>query len=537
MPKDNNKKIKRYPNSLDAEKSMLACILLDPKIANVMVDKLNEDDFYELKHKHILKAIKALNSVNKPVDIVSVSEQLPAMGVSADEVGMDYLMDLTDFIPSTAGYVGYYDILKKNTMLRGLLRVSERIAEDVYVSNNADDSLDKAQQLILDLARTSGTSTLTPVSEIVPQVLTDIQDQSLNGKAKGLMTGFKNFDFHFNGLKKSDVILLAARPGIGKTAFALNIAANIAKNPEYKGKNILIFSLEMAAKQLVTRMMCNIGEMDNDKINRGEMGIDDYVKLRSASATLFESGIYIDQTASSNPVEIFSKCKQFKIEHESLDLIIIDYLQLMDLPPDKKSESRQQEVAYMSRRIKLLAKDLDVPVILLSQLSRSAEQRQEKPQLHDLRDSGSIEQDADIVLFLYKEKGQDPQNEIIELIVAKYRNGKQGSLAYRWDGRFFKFEPQKDEVLDKIVVYGKDGQATVVGRSGKPDAQNKGAEQKKPATDNAKSVTADTSRVEVTYPVEGEAPVNTVAKDYNQEGESSGGLTLVEEPQPQRKEE
>ena len=527
MPAKNEKTIKRYPNNLDAEKSLLACILLDPKIANVMVDKLYEEDFFELKHKLILKAMKALNALNKPIDIVSVSERFASLGVSNEELNIDYLIEVTDFIPSTAGYMGYYEILKKNALLRGLLDVSQKIADDVYVSNDSATSLDKAQQWILDLARTSGSTALTPVSEIVPEVLSDIQEQSLNGKTKGLMTGFNNFDYHFNGLKRSDVILLAARPGIGKTAFALNIAANIAKNEKYKGANILIFSLEMAAKQLVSRMMCNIGEMDNEKINRGEMGVDDYVKLRNASATLFESGIYIDQTASSNPVEIFSKCKQFKIEHDHLDLIIIDYLQLMDLPPEKKTESRQQEVAFMSRRIKLLAKDLDVPVILLSQLSRSAEQRQEKPQLHDLRDSGSIEQDADIVLFLYKEKGQDPQNEIIEMIVAKYRNGKQGSLAFRWDGRFFKFEPLSEDVLDKIVVYGKDGQASVVGRNAPASTGKKKA--------GAAAVPAPQ------YPTQNvenvEAPFDASAPSGEAVGVSAQGLSIAEDPRPQTKEE
>ncbi|MBQ7653136.1 MAG: replicative DNA helicase [Clostridia bacterium] len=531
MAKNEKNVVKRYPNNVDAEKSMLACILLDPKIANVMIDKLVEDDFFDLKHKHVFKAMKSLHAASKSIDIVSVSEKLPSLGISSEDVDIDYIVEISDFVPSTSGYIGYYDILKKNTLLRGLLNVSKSIAENVYVSDNAEASLDHAQQLILDLAKNTGSTTLTPVSEIVPQVLTDIQDQSLNGKAKGLMTGFKNMDYHFNGLKRSDVVLLAARPGIGKTAFALNIAANIAKNPEYKGANILIFSLEMSAKQLVTRMMCNIGEMDNDKINRGEMGIDDYVKLRSASSTLFDSGIYIDQTASSNPVEIFSKCKQFKIEHSHLDLIIIDYLQLMDLPDDRKSESRQQEVAYMSRRIKLLAKDLDVPVILLSQLSRGAEQRHEKPQLHDLRDSGSIEQDADIVLFLYKEKGQDPQNEVIELIVAKYRNGKQGSLAFRWDGRYFKFEPLSEEALDKIVVYGKDGQATVVGREGAPQKQNTVSSARvSQAAQQAAQQAVQQSAPAPQYPSSDNASDDIINLD-------ASGLSISEDPKPVKTEE
>ncbi len=459
MANEKEKRIKRYPNSLEAEKSMLACLLLDRKISMTMLGKLSERDFFDVKNKYVFNAMLALEARGQEIDIVSVSEKLPSVGADPEVVGLDYLVELSDFIPTVQGYEGYYAILKKNTLLRGLLDASNAIAERVYVAEDADACLEYAEQLVLDLAKNTHGTSLVSVGDVVPKVIEDIQNEGINGKARGLMTGFKNFDYHFNGLKPSDVILLAARPGIGKTAFALNIATNIAYEgyKNHEKKNILIFSLEMGASQLVTRMLCNLGRTDNQKINRGELGLEDYTNLRQAAAILCESGIYIDQTANTNPMQIFSKCKQFKLEHNTLDLIIIDYLQLMDTPDNKKSESRQQEVAYISRRIKLLAKELNVPVILLSQLSRAAEQRQEKPQLFDLRDSGSIEQDADIVLFLYKEKNQDPQNEIIELIVGKYRNGRQGSLAFRWDGQYFHFVPQSEDVLQKIVTYGKDG--------------------------------------------------------------------------------
>lgn len=470
------KRIKRYPSSIEAEKSMLACLLINRQVVQTCLGRLLEADFLETKHKFILRAMQALDSDNTPIDVISVSEKLPAVGASPEDVDLDYLIALTDFLPSVAGYNTYLSILKKNTLLRGLLKASETISEDVYTSDDAETSLQKAQQLILDLSRNTSGSSLVAISDVLPQVVHDIEEESVNGKVKGLMTGFKNMDFHFNGFKKSDVILLAARPGIGKTAFALNIATNIASNPEYKGankKNILVFSLEMSNKQLVSRMLCNVGKLSNDKLNRNSLDVDDYIKIRNASSILAESGIYFDQSTDSSPASLFSKCRQFKLEHGHIDLIIIDYLQLMQLSEGARSESRQQEVADMSRGIKLLAKQLDVPIILLSQLSRGAEQRKEKPQLHDLRDSGSIEQDADIVLFLYKEKGQDKENEIIELIVAKYRNGRQTSLAFRWEGQYFEFIPENEKVLENIVTYGTNGSAGADSK-GKTANANKG---------------------------------------------------------------
>lgn len=462
------KRIKRYPSNIDAEKSMLACLLLDRHVVQICLGRLCEADFLEQKHKSIFKAMQVLDAQGVAIDVISVSDILPTLGVSTDDVNLDYLIELTDFLLSTSGYETYVDILKKNTLLRQLLDVSNKIADDVYTSTDAEACLEKAQQYVLDVSKQNVGSTLVSVADIVPQVINDIQEEAVHGKKKGLETGFKNMDFHFNGLKRSDVILLAARPGIGKTAFAMNIVCNIANNPQYRGKNkknILIFSLEMSDKQLVTRMLCNIGKLENDKLTKNNLEMSDYVKIRSAGRVLAESGIYIDQSTNSNPMQLFSKCKQFKIEHGSLDLLIIDYLQLMELPSDMAKESRQQEVSTMSRRIKVLAKELDVPVILLSQLSRGSEQRKEKPQLHDLRDSGSIEQDADIVLMLYKEKDQDKDNEIIELIVAKYRNGRQTSLAFKWNGPYFEFEPQDEDVLNHIVTYGANGQQMVGGKA------------------------------------------------------------------------
>ena len=257
------------------------------------------------------------------------------------------------------------------------------------------------------------------------------------------MTGFSNLDHILHGLQRSDLVILAARPGVGKTAFALNIATNISqRDPD---KNILIFTLEMANGQLVRRMLCSLAGINNDDISRSNLDMQGFVKLNKARQALWKSHIYIDQTAMQTPGDILAKSRRFMIENNcNIDLIIIDYMQLMSCPG---KESRQQEVAEISRSMKLLAKEINVPVIVLSQLSRNAEMKSEKPQLHDLRDSGSIEQDADIVSFLYKEKNQDPDNTLIELIVAKFRNGKTGSLAFEWHGETFRFVPTNNERL------------------------------------------------------------------------------------------
>lgn len=540
MAKVTEKKIKRYPSNIDAEKSMLACLLLDRHVVQVCLGRLSEADFWEKKHKYILKAMRSLEAQNVPIDVISVSDTLPSIGVSAEEVDLEYLVGLTDFVPSATGYEAYMDILKKNTLLRQLLDVSNKIADDVYTSTDADACLEKAQQYVLDVSKRNVGSTLVSVSDIVPQVINDIQDEAVNGKKKGLETGFKNMDFHFNGLKKSDVILLAARPGIGKTAFAMNIVCNIANNPQYQGKNkknILIFSLEMSDKQLVTRMLCNIGKLENDKLTKNTLEMDDYVKIRSAGRVLSDSGIYIDQSTNSNPMQLFSKCKQFKIEHGSLDLIIIDYLQLMELPSDMAKESRQQEVSTMSRRIKVLAKELDVPVILLSQLSRGSEQRKEKPQLHDLRDSGSIEQDADIVLMLYKEKDQDKDNEIIELIVAKYRNGRQTSLAFRWNGPYFEFVPENEDVLNHIVTYGPNGQQMVGGKALKSQATSSATAQPQSNASQAapnQSTSSNMQELSKTIESSSDATASPILEEQSVPPQivSMGGLDVTEDAKP-----
>ena len=439
MPSENKdkKKIRTYPASVEAEKSVLGAFLIDRTATNDYINRLNEKDFSLAAHKAIFVAMKELYLEDHPLDIVSVADKMRMKGTLEESGDFPYLSALASSIPSAAGCGYYVDMLKRDGLLRALLKVSKDIAENVYESEDGDESLSYAQQRILSVTQSRENSVLVPIGEIVDEEMHRIEEQHANpDAARGLMTGFPNFDYVTNGLQKSNLVILAARPGVGKTAFALNIATNIALREE--NKNILIFSLEMASGELVRRMLCSITGVENTNISKSKLNMDEFVALNSARQQLWKSHIYVDQTTLQTPGDILAKCRRFMIEHKcNIDLVIIDYMQLMTFPG---KESRQQEVAEISRRMKLLAKEIDAPVIVLSQMSRSAEINKDKPQLHDLRDSGSIEQDADIVTFLYKEKDQDPADTIIELIIAKFRNGKTGSLAFEWHGSTFRFE-------------------------------------------------------------------------------------------------
>lgn len=455
-----NLNMPKYPSNADAERSVLASLMLDRTVAIELLVELVDDDFFEPQHKVILSAMKQLDADNRDLDFVNLIEQLERTANLEKAGGMEYISDLTQYIATAAGCRQHFEILKKLSLLRGLLDASKHIAENVYTSNDADKSLEYAQNAILDIAKTRTGSSLVHLSGVVNEVVRNYeQTASSDNRVTGLLTGYSNLDGVMNGLQKSDVIVLAARPGVGKTAFALSIACNIARNKEYADKKILIFSLEMGSQQLAERMLCNVGKVDNRKVRHVELDSHDYVRFHRAMDTLAGSQIYLDQTAETNPNQIFSKCKQFSLEHGGVDLIIIDYLQLMDAGDADRSGSRQYEIAYISRRIKLLAKQLNVPIILLSQLSRGAELRGEKPQLHDLRDSGTIEQDADIVMFLHKEKGQPKEETYIELIIAKYRAGEQGSHAFRWDGPTFTFTPVDPDILYHLKKEGEDDTA------------------------------------------------------------------------------
>jgi len=457
MPKDNDKKkVRTYPANTEAEKSVLGAFLIDAKAVNEFISRLGEDDFSSPANKAIFVAMRELYLESHPIDIVSVADKMRLKGTLTEAGDVPYISGIAAAIPSAAGCRYYVDILKRDGLLRKLLEVSKDIAEDVYTSEDGEESLALAQQRILSVTQSMGKSSLTRVGEIADDVIRKIEEQHANPEAStGLLTGFYNLDYIMNGLQKSDLFILAARPGVGKTAFALNIATNIAQRDA--NKNILIFSLEMASGQLVRRMLCSLTGIKNGDISKSNLEMNEFVKLNNARQTLWKSHIYVDQTTLQTPGDILAKCRRFMIENNcDIDLIIIDYMQLMSFPG---KESRQQEVAEISRNMKLLAKEINAPVIVLSQLSRNAEMNNDKPQLHNLRDSGSIEQDADIVAFLYKEKNQDPNDTLVELIIAKYRNGQTGSLAFEWHGSNFKFvatDTSRLKNIKKVAVRGAD---------------------------------------------------------------------------------
>ncbi len=444
------KKVRTYPANLEAEKSVLGAFMIDPKAVNEHISRLSSDDFSSAPNKAIFEAMRDLFAESHPIDLVSVADKMRLKGTLAEAGDVPYVSGIAASIPSAAGCKYYVDILKRDGLLRKLLEASKEISEDVYTSEDGEESLAYAQQRILEVTQTVGQSSLVRVGEVADEVIHEIEEHHANpDSAVGLLTGFQNLDHILHGLQRSDLVILAARPGVGKTAFALNIATNIAqREPE---KNILIFTLEMANGQLVRRMLCSLAGINNEDIARSNLDMPGFVKLNKARQALWKSHIYVDQTAMQTPADILSKCRRFMIENNcNIDLVIIDYMQLMSCPG---KESRQQEVAEISRSMKLLAKEINVPVIVLSQLSRNAEMKSEKPQLHDLRDSGSIEQDADIVSFLYKEKNQDPDNTLIELIIAKFRNGKTGSLAFEWHGSNFRFVPTENVRLQHIKKF------------------------------------------------------------------------------------
>lgn len=466
-----------YPSNADAERSVLASLMLDKMLAVELMPQLSEEDFFELRHKVIFNTMKSLDAGGNELDFVNLVEKLQRNGNLEDAGGLDYVGGLSSYIATSVGCHQHFEILKKLALMRGLLNVSKQIAEDVYSSDNADKCLENAQNRMLDVARTRIGSTLVPLGQVVNDVLHNYElVSSSENNMTGLLTGYSNLDNAMNGLQKSDLIVLAARPGVGKTAFALSIASNIARRePE---KKILIFSLEMGSNQLAERMLCNVSNVDYNKVRHVALNTNDFVQFHRAMNVLAGSQIYLDQSPESNPEQIFSKCKQFSMEHDGVDLIIIDYLQLMG--GDNGGDGRQFEIARISRRMKLLAKQLNVPIILLSQLNRSSEIRKDKPQLYDLRDSGSIEQDADIVWFLHKARNQPPEETYIELIIAKYRAGMVGSHAFLWNGNTMSFRPADPNVLYRLDML---------------DAQ-----QKTPAAASASAQPAPAAPT-VTYPV------------------------------------
>ena len=420
---------KILPNNLEAEQAVLGSVLIDQEAQTDILSTLSQDDFYSEAHRNIFKAMQNIFSKSIPVDFVTLTSELEVEKKLESVGGIDYITYLTNVVPSAANFKHYCDIVVSNSVRRSLIKGGQAIIEDAFQNADEKNAMQNAEKTIFDLSQKDSSSGLELVGRpggVLADVLKEISEIAENqGKMRGIPTGFRDLDAVTNGLNKSDLILLAARPGVGKTSFAMNIALNVALN---EGKKVAIFALEMSRSQLVQRALASIAKVNLTHILRGTMDQEEWKRIWTAEKKLAQSALFIDDNSTVTPLDIISKCRKLKMT-EGLDLIVIDYLQLMTANKKGTRENRTQEVSDLTRMLKVAAKDLNVPIILLSQLSRNVEQREDhKPILADLRESGSIEQDADIVMFLYNPENYNDvttndEPGTVYLIIAKHRSG------------------------------------------------------------------------------------------------------------------
>ncbi len=430
------------PYSLEAEQSVLGAVLVEPGVLSELVEKLKPECFYRTQHKALFGEMVRMFTSGEPVDFITVLEAAREAEVfQSEQEAKVYLSHLMEIVPSVKNLSAYVDIILDKQLLRNLMEISGDIMSEARESGAEGRLLlDSAEQRIYDVRQGRAAKGLVPISETLIETYDRIN--KLNGEDReqylGIKTGYSAVDEKIGGLNKSDLIILAARPGMGKTSFALNIAANVAIKSK---KKVAVFSLEMSSEQITTRMLSCEACVESRRIRNGSLEPSDWIRLTEAAQFLNKSNILIDDTAGITVSEIKAKLRRIR----DLDLVIIDYLQLMS--SGKRSDNRVQEVSEMTRNLKLMAKELNVPVVVLSQLSRTTESRQgHKPMLSDLRESGSIEQDADIVMFLYREsyyqlqEGQPaPEQDTVECIVSKNRHGETGTAVLRWDGQYTRF--------------------------------------------------------------------------------------------------
>lgn len=426
------------PQNIEAEQSVLGSMLIDKNAIAEAAEILNGEDFYKDVHKTIFSVIKELYQKDIPVDMITLVDYLKSKDKLEAVGGITYITEISTSIPSTANLSSYINIVKDKSTLRRLIRSSTEIIEASYrKQDKVEDIIDLAEKKIFNISEQRSTSDFEPMSAVLERGFLEIEKIFNNrGQLTGVGSGFKALDEKTTGFQKGDMVLIAARPSMGKTTFALNIAQNAAIR---QGKHVAIFSLEMSKEQLAYKLLCAEANVDMVRLRNGDLDDRDWENIARASGPLAEAKIFIDDTAGISVMEMRSKCRRLKMEH-GIDLILIDYLQLMS---GSNSESRQQEVSEISRNIKAIAKEMQCPVIALSQLSRAPEQRADhRPMLSDLRESGSIEQDADLVMFLYREyyysKEKEDEN-LAECIVAKHRNGEVGTVNLAWIGKYSKF--------------------------------------------------------------------------------------------------
>lgn len=434
--------IKRVlPHSIEAEQSVVGAMLMDKDAVMTASEIISGKDFYQTSYGTIFDSMTELFNEGKPVDLITLQERLKEKDVPEEISSLSFARDLIAAVPTSANVKYYAEIVKEKAVLRKLIKLNEEIANICYVGNEPLESiLETTEKRVFELVQSRSSGDYVPIKEVVLHALEKIEKASKSkGTVTGIPTGFLDLDYKLSGLQPSDLILVAARPSMGKTAFVLNIAQHVAFKSK---KTVAIFSLEMSKEQLVNRLFSLESQVDSQALRTGNLKDSDWEKLIESAGIIGKSNLIIDDTPGISISEMRSKCRKYKLEHH-LDLIIIDYLQLMSGSVGRRSDSRQQEISDISRALKGLARELNVPVIALSQLSRAVEQRPEhRPMLSDMRESGAIEQDADVVMFIYRDdyynKDTDTPNQA-EIIIAKQRNGPIGTVNLAWLPDYTKF--------------------------------------------------------------------------------------------------
>ena len=440
---------KKMPYSLDAEQSVLGSIIIDPECFDDVAKIVKVDDFYLEIHREIYSAMMDFKMQSKPVDVITLVNSLVSNGVYEDEgSARAYIKLLVDIIPSSANVKDYAKIVFDKSVLRRLIEAADLIQKDAYAEGDkVENIVDVAEKRIFEIASNNEKRDFVHIRDVIVQTynhLSELQNDDSDEKL-GLKTGYSDLDKVVVGFGKGDLVIVGARPGVGKTSFCLNLATSIAKK---SGKSVCIFSLEMSNEQLVSRIIASEALVDSKKLRTGKLEPRDWDNIANAASTLSETNIYIDDTTNIAITAMKAKLRRIK----NLGLVVVDYLQLMESEKGRKDGSRVNEIGEISRGLKIMAKELNVPVITCSQLSRGTEKEKErKPMLSDLRDSGSIEQDADMVIFLSRDYyGNDPDKaNLVDVIIAKNRHGELGTVQMSWLGQFTKFSSLEENMTEE----------------------------------------------------------------------------------------
>ncbi len=431
------------PHSIEAEQSVIGAMIMDRDAVTVASEMLTVEDFYQKQYGILFEAMTELYGEGKPIDLITLQNRLKEKDVPPEISSLEFVRDMITTVPTSANVKYYAEIVSEKALLRRLIKVNEEIAAACYAGKDrVEDILEDTEKKVFQVLQRRTNDEFVPIKEVVLNALDKIEAASrAKGSVTGLATGFIDLDYKTSGFQPSDLILIAARPSMGKTAFVLNIAEYMAFRSNL---TVAIFSLEMSKEQLVNRLFALESRVDSQILRTGNLSDNDWTSLIEAAGTIGRSNLIIDDTPGISVSELRSKCRKFKLEH-NLGIIMIDYLQLMQ--GSRRSESRQQEISDISRSLKEIARELQVPVVALSQLSRAVEQRPDhRPMLSDLRESGAIEQDADVVMFLYRDDYYNHDTEkkdVAEVIIAKQRNGPIGTVELAWLPRFTKFANMK----------------------------------------------------------------------------------------------